>query len=64
MPRKPKLKMSDIFETLRKEEGMTTDEEDDLEAEMIVKQADSDVKAEERKNVFMGKARSKFSKRR
>lgn len=64
MPRKPKIRDSDIFEYLREEEGMDTDEEDDLRAEMIVKEAEDSVKAEERKNVFMGKARAKFKKRR
>lgn len=57
-PRRVKIDPEEIFEYLRKHENITEEEEDEMMAEMIVEEAEKEEQAQERKNVFMGKARS------
>lgn len=64
MPRKPKIPVEEIFEYLRKEENITEDEEDEILANMIVEEAEEKEREQERKNVFMGKARAKYRRKR
>ena len=66
MPRRPKkepIDVNEIFEYLRNEEDMDSDEEDELQAMFLTEKALDDVRKEERKHVFMGKANAKNARR-
>ena len=59
----PAINMEDIFKYMRKHDNLTEEEEDDLMAEFIAEYAKKDIQVEERRHVFMGKARAKKAKR-
>lgn len=63
MPRRPQINPEDIFEYLRKYDGMTEEEREEVEAELIVDEALRKERELERKNVFMGKTRARKAKK-